>query len=117
MHMSHFRIDTVKYQRHLEMRTTHYAAAERLLETIGSVPWVQRAVREATATGRLTDSMAEHVDSLLLFLAEYSCPGTLDRPEPAIEPDEASLHELIDHLHQCFELMRFSNFVIPPGLH
>ena len=114
-HMSHFRIDMVKYHRHLEIRARHFAAAERLLGTIGSVPWVRRAIEERAASGRLSFHDAKYVEEQLVFVAEWSCPATLDRPEPVAEPDEHALAELLEHLLQCFEVMRFSNFVIPPG--
>lgn len=34
-------------------------------------------------------------------------------PEPH-EPDEQLLQQLVEHVRKAVELMRFSNFVIPP---
>ena len=43
---------------------------------------------------------------------------SLDQPEQDREPhesDEQLLQQLVEHVRQMVELMRFSNFVIPPG--
>jgi len=42
---------------------------------------------------------------------------SLDQPDQGLEPhesDEQLLQQLVEHVRQAVELMRFSNFVIPP---
>jgi len=42
-------------------------------------------------------------------------PDTVHRPEPEREVDQSLLDELVDLLLKSFQVMRFSNFIIPPG--
>lgn len=44
-------------------------------------------------------------------------PMSLDQPDQDSEPhepDERLLQQLVEHVRQAVELMRLSNFVIPP---
>ena len=113
--MNHFRLDIAKYERHLALFRAHAAQAGEVLASIGSLARATRAIREATAAGRVPVDVAESLECMLTLIARQWCPDAIHEPEPPIDIDEQLLDELIDHLHQGFELMRFRNFVIPPG--
>lgn len=113
--MDHFRIDTTKYERHVAQAKTNADRVGRLLEAIGSLAPATRAVREAVEDDRIPHELLDALESLVKTIAEQRTPNTVHRPEPAIDVDQSLLDELVELLLKIVHLMRFSNFVIPPG--
>lgn len=113
--MDHFRIDTVKYERHVAQARTNADRVGQLLEAIGSLAPAARAVREAVRDGRIPDELLDALESMVKAIAEQRAPDTVHRPEPAVDVDQGLLDELVALLLESFQLMRFSNFAIPPG--
>jgi len=113
--MDHYRIDAAKYQRHMALFKTNNDRITQLLESIGSLARVQRAVRDAVVDGRAPPDLLNVRLALINAIAEQMAPDTLHRPEPAVEVDQGLLDELVDLLVKSCQLMRFKNFIIPPG--
>ena len=113
--MDHFRIDTVRYERHIAEARTNADRVGQLLETIGSLAPVTRTLRRAVEDGRMTDERHDTLETLVKVIAETRAPDTIHRPEPAVDVDQGLLDDVVELLLKTVQLMRFSNFVVPPG--
>jgi len=113
--MDHYRLDAANYERHIADFRKNADRVGQLLAAIGSVARATRAVREAVEDGRVpADQLDAHV-ALIEAIAAQDAPDTIVRQEPAVLVDQRMLDELVELLLKNFQLMRFSNFVIPPG--
>lgn len=113
--MSHYRLDTAKYERHLAQFKTNAARMGQLLDSTGSLARAQRALRDAVQAGRISVEELDSSTAILDVIAEQMAPDTLHLPDSAVEVAPGKLAGLVDLLRKSFQLMRFSNFVIPPG--
>lgn len=112
--MSHFGIDTVKYEQNLALCRSRWAAAEQILIKIGSVDPVIRAVREAAVAGHLPAETGKSIEVMLPIFAQ-SITNKAGEQESVVNIDQQLLNQVIDHLRQILELMRFGNFLVTPG--
>lgn len=113
--MNHYRFDAAKYERRIAQFRTNADRIGQLLQAIGSFARATRAVREAVDDGRMPAATLGTQEAIVKFIAEQHAPDTLQRRDPAVEVDEELLNEMIDLLLKNFELLRFGDFVVPPG--
>jgi hypothetical protein len=113
--MNHYRLDASKYEQHLAEFKKNAHRVGQLLAAIGSVPRAKRAIREAVENGRIpADQFDAHV-AMIEAIAAQDVPDTIHQSESGVVVDQRVLDELADLLLKNFQLMRFSNFIIPPG--
>jgi len=113
--MEHYRLDASKYEKHLTEFRKNADRVGQLLAAIGSVPRAKRAIREAVQNGLIpADQFDAHV-AMIEAIAAQDVPDTIHQSESAVVVDQGLLDELADLLLKNFQLMRFSNFVLPPG--
>jgi len=113
--MDHYRLDAAKYERHNAEFRKNLDRVGQLMAAIGSVARATRAVRESVEDGRVP---ADHLDAhaaMIEAIAAQDAPGTIHQQDSAVLVDQRMLDELVELLLKTFQLMRFSNFVIPPG--
>ena len=113
--MEHYRLDTSKYEKHLAEFRKNAGRVGQLLAAIGSVPRAKRAIREAVQNGCIpADQFDAHV-AMIEAIAAQDVPDTIHQSESAVVVDQSLLDELAGLLLKSCQLMRFSNFVLPPG--
>lgn len=113
--MDHYRLDASKYERHIAEFRKNADRVGQLLAAIGSVPRAKRAIREAVENGRIAADQLDTQAAMIEAIAAQDVPDTINQPESAVMVDQSLLDELVDLLIKTFQLMRFSNFVLPPG--